>query len=58
MRKIAQLLSAMVYQNIVIIVAIGIIRAIFGDYGWWYNETIIEIVDPVIIASINWIYRG
>ncbi|MEI3611589.1 PTS transporter subunit EIIC [Pseudogracilibacillus sp. SO30301A] len=47
MRKISQLLSAMVYQNIVIIVAIGIIRAIFGDYGWWYNETIIEIVDPV-----------
>ncbi len=47
MRKFTQLLSAMVYQNIVIIVAIGIIRAIFGDYGWWYNETIVEIVDPV-----------
>ncbi|MEI3605518.1 PTS transporter subunit EIIC [Pseudogracilibacillus sp. SE30717A] len=47
MRKFTQLLSAMVYQNIVIIVAIGIIRAVFGDYGWWFNETVIEIVDPV-----------
>lgn len=40
-------MSAMVYQNIIIIIAVGVIRVIFGDYGWWYNETIIQIVNPV-----------
>ncbi|WP_164667221.1 PTS mannitol transporter subunit IICB [Virgibacillus doumboii] len=47
MKKFARLLSAMVYQNIIIIIAVGVIRVIFGDYGWWYNETITEIVNPV-----------
>lgn len=46
MRKFAQLLSAMVYQNIVIIIAIGVIRVVFGDYGWWYHEDIVQIVNP------------
>ncbi len=47
MRKFAQLLSAMVYQNIIIIIAVGVIQVIFGDYGWWHNESIIQIVNPV-----------
>lgn len=47
MRRFAQLFSVMVYQNIIIIVAVGFIRVIFGDYGWWYNETIIQLVNPV-----------
>lgn len=46
MRKFAQLLSAMVYQNVVFIIAIGVIRVIFGNYGWWYNEAILQIVNP------------
>ena len=46
MRKFAQLLIAMIYQNIVIIIAIGVLRVLFGDYGWWYNESIIQIVNP------------
>lgn len=46
MRKFAQLMIAMIYQNIVIIIAIGVLRVLFGDYGWWYNESIIQIVNP------------
>ncbi|MEN1966678.1 PTS transporter subunit EIIC [Lentibacillus sp. N15] len=37
----------MVYQNIIIIIAVGFIRVIFGNYGWWYNETIMQLVNPV-----------
>ncbi|MEH7384175.1 PTS mannitol transporter subunit IICB [Bacillus sp. JJ1521] len=47
MKKLGQLLSAMVYQNISVIIAVGIIHGIFGIYGWWYNDRILLIVDPV-----------
>jgi mannitol PTS system EIICBA or EIICB component len=47
MRKFAQILSAMVYQNIAVIIAAGIIREVFGVYGWWYNDRILLLVNPV-----------
>jgi PTS system mannitol-specific IIC component len=47
MRKLGQLLSAMIYQNIVVIIAVGIIREIFGIYGWFYNDRILLLVNPI-----------
>lgn len=46
MKKLAQIWSAMVYQNIVIIIVVGVIRELFGNYGWWYNQEILNIVNP------------
>jgi PTS system mannitol-specific IIC component len=47
MRKFGQLLSAMVFQNIAVIIAVGILRELFGMYGWWYNDRILLLVDPI-----------
>ncbi len=47
MRKLGQLLSAMIYQNIAVIIAVGIIQAVFGIYGWWYNDRLILLVRPI-----------
>jgi mannitol PTS system EIICBA or EIICB component len=47
MRKFAQLLSAMVYQNIAVIIAAGIIRELFGVYSWLYNDRILLLVNPI-----------
>lgn len=47
MRKFGQLLSAMIFQNISVIIAVGIIREFFGIYGWWYNDQILLLVNPV-----------
>ncbi|WP_161491049.1 PTS transporter subunit EIIC [Anoxybacillus sp. UARK-01] len=47
MRKLGQLLSAMIYQNISVIIAVGIIREIFGIYGYFYNDRILLLVNPI-----------
>ncbi|MFG6117944.1 PTS transporter subunit EIIC [Thalassobacillus sp. B23F22_16] len=47
MKKAGQLLSAMVAQNITVIIVAGIIREIFGVYGWWYNHQILLLVNPI-----------
>jgi PTS system mannitol-specific IIC component len=47
MRKIGQLLSAMIFQNIAVIIAVGIIREFFGIYGWFYNDQILLLVNPI-----------
>jgi PTS system mannitol-specific IIC component len=47
MRKLGQLLSAIIYQNIAVIIAVGIIQAIFGIYGWWYDDRILLLVRPI-----------
>ncbi|WP_342047262.1 PTS mannitol transporter subunit IICB [Bacillus sp. OTU530] len=47
MRKLGQLLSAMIWQNIAVIISVGMIREVFGVYGWWYNERILLLVDPI-----------
>ncbi|MBN2909978.1 PTS mannitol transporter subunit IICB [Polycladomyces sp. WAk] len=47
MRKLGQLLSAIIYQNIAVIIAVGMIQAIFGIYGWWYNDRILLLVHPI-----------
>ena len=47
MRKLGQLLSAMIYQNIAVIIAVGIIQAVFGIYGWWDNDRLILLVRPI-----------
>ncbi|WP_044896354.1 PTS transporter subunit EIIC [Bacillus alveayuensis] len=47
MRKYGQLLSAIIFQNIAIIITVGIIRELFGIYGWWYNDQILLLVNPI-----------
>lgn len=47
MKKLGQLLSAIIYKNITIIIAVGIIHEIFGIYGWWYNDRILLLVNPI-----------
>lgn len=51
MYKLGRLLSAIVSQNIVIIIAIGLIRAIFGVYGWFPNDNVNLLVGPLL----NWL---
>lgn len=47
MKKLGQLLSAIIYKNITVIIAVGIIHEIFGIYGWWYNDRILLLVNPI-----------
>ncbi|WP_226527153.1 PTS transporter subunit EIIC [Metabacillus niabensis] len=47
MRKFGQLLSAMIYQNIAVIIAVGIIQELFGIYGYFYNDRILLLVNPI-----------
>lgn len=60
MKRLGQLLSAMVYRNIAVIIAVGIIQGIFGVYGWWYNDTILLLVNPInnILLPILLGYTG
>lgn len=48
MNKFGRLLSAMVFQNIAALIAVGIIRALFGVYGWWPDDRIFLLVDPML----------
>lgn len=47
MRKFGHLLSAMIYQNISVIIAVGIIQKLFGIYGYFYNDRILLLVNPI-----------
>ncbi|SMQ86664.1 PTS system, mannitol-specific IIC component [Bacillus sp. OV166] len=60
MKKLAQLLSAIVYQNIAVILTAGIIDGIFGIYGWWYNDRILLLLNPIynILLPILLGYTG
>jgi PTS system mannitol-specific IIC component len=51
MQKIGRLLSTIVSQNIAILIAIGLIRAIFGLYGWFPNDNVILLSGPLL----NWL---
>ncbi|UOF91087.1 PTS mannitol transporter subunit IICB [Fodinisporobacter ferrooxydans] len=48
MNKLGRLLSAMVYQNIAALIVVGMIRALFGVYGWWPNEQLNLLVGPML----------
>ncbi|SDJ21868.1 PTS mannitol transporter subunit IICB [Alteribacillus bidgolensis] len=60
MMKLGQLLSAMVYRNIAVILTAGIINGIFGIYGWWYNDRILLLLNPIynILLPILLGYTG
>ncbi|OAH56832.1 hypothetical protein AWH48_19595 [Domibacillus aminovorans] len=60
MKKLGQLLSAIVYQNIAVIIVAGIIQGIFGVYGWWYNDRILLLLNPInnILLPILLGYTG
>ncbi|MBS4206866.1 PTS sugar transporter subunit IIA [Bacillus sp. FJAT-50079] len=47
MNKLGRLFSTIVFQNIAAIIAVGIIKNLFGEYGWFPNEEIYQIVDPM-----------
>lgn len=51
MYKFGRLLSAIVAQNVAIVIAIGLIRAIFGVYGWFPNDNVNLLVGPLL----NWL---
>lgn len=51
MYKFGRLLSAIVSQNVGILIAIGLIRAIFGVYGWFPNDNVNLLVGPLL----NWL---
>ncbi len=60
MKKLGQLLSAIVYQNIAVIIVAGIIQGVFGVYGWWYNDRILLLLNPInnILLPILLGYTG
>ena len=60
MKKLGQLLSAIVYRNIAVIITVGIIQGVFGVYGWWYNDRILLLVNPInnILLPILLGYTG
>ncbi|WP_332698325.1 PTS sugar transporter subunit IIA [Halalkalibacter lacteus] len=47
MNKLGRLFSTIIFQNIAAIIAIGIIKSLFGAYGWFPNEEIYSLVDPM-----------
>lgn len=47
MNKLGRLFSTIVFQNIAAIIAVGIIKNLFGEYGWFPNEEIHDLVDPM-----------
>jgi PTS system mannitol-specific IIC component len=48
MIKIGRLFSMMVFQNIAALMVVGIIRALFGVYGWWPNDRILLMLNPML----------
>jgi len=51
MYRFGRLLSTIVSQNVVILIAIGLIRALFGVYGWFPNDNVNLMVGPFL----NWL---
>ncbi|WP_372631845.1 PTS transporter subunit EIIC [Cohnella sp.] len=51
MYKFGRLLSAIVSQNIAIVISIGLIRAVFGVYGWFPNDNVNLLTGPLL----NWL---
>lgn len=51
MYKFGRLLSTIVSQNVSILIAIGLIRALFGVYGWFPNDNVNLLVGPLL----NWL---
>ena len=49
--RFGRLLSAIVSQNVVILIVIGLIRALFGVYGWFPNANVNLMVGPLL----NWL---
>ncbi|WP_096189871.1 PTS sugar transporter subunit IIA [Evansella halocellulosilytica] len=47
MNRFGRLLSAILFQNIAIILTIGLIRVIFGEYGWFPNQEISQFIEPL-----------
>lgn len=48
MYKFGRLLSTIVSQNIAILIAIGLIRAVFGVYGWFPNYNVNLLTGPLL----------
>lgn len=48
MQKLGRLLSTMIFQNVAALIALGIIRALFGVYGWWPNQRLFLLYDPML----------
>jgi PTS system mannitol-specific IIC component len=51
MYKFGRLLSTIVSQNIAILISIGLIRAVFGVYGWFPNDNVNLLTGPLL----NWL---
>lgn len=51
MYRFGRLLSTIVSQNVVILIAIGLIRALFGVYGWFPDDNVNLLVGPLL----NWL---
>jgi len=51
MYRFGRLLSAVVAQNVPILIAVGLIRALFGVYGWVPHDTANLFVGPLL----NWL---
>ncbi|MBB6690283.1 PTS transporter subunit EIIC [Cohnella xylanilytica] len=51
MYKLGRLLSAIVSQNVSVLIVVGILRALFGVYGWFPDDGLHLLVGPML----NWL---
>lgn len=46
--RVGRFFSVMVFQNIMGLIALGIVRVLFGPHGWWPLPGIQDFIDPMI----------
>lgn len=50
--RTGRFLSAMGFQNISALIALGMLRVLFGPNGWFPNQDIFKMADPIVIFLI------
>ncbi|WP_027417956.1 PTS sugar transporter subunit IIA [Aneurinibacillus terranovensis] len=60
LNRIGRFLSTLVFQNISGLIALGIIRILFGPTGWWPHQEIYPIIDSLVkyFIPILFAYTG
>ncbi|GGE29578.1 PTS system mannitol-specific EIICBA component [Pullulanibacillus camelliae] len=52
MRKIGRLYSSIIYQNVGVLITLGLIRVLFGDYGLYPNKDLLSIYNDMILYLV------
>ena len=52
LERIGSHLSAVVFQNIAALMTLGLVRVLFGPFGWFPNARLVAVADPVLFYLV------